>query len=116
MELLSKRLSEGLPVSIPTATFDNLYPYQREGVAWMSGLFKCDQGGILADEMGLGKTVQICAFLSGARMAGATHALLLLPLSLLDQWAKEARKWCPGWPVYTYHGSAAQRLHALRSV
>jgi len=37
-------------------------------------------------------------------------------VTLLDQWAKEARIWCPGWPVYTYYGSQAQRLQALRRV
>ncbi|CAK0812774.1 unnamed protein product [Prorocentrum cordatum] len=104
------------PFTLPQQTFDRLYPYQRAGVAWMARLWQKRQGGVLADEMGLGKTVQVCSMLNGARRAGATHALLLLPISLLDQWAKEARVWCPGWPVYTYYGSAAQRAQALRRV
>lgn len=41
--------------------------------------------GVLADEMGLGKTIQVCALLNGARKAGKTHALLLMPVTLLDQ-------------------------------
>ena len=41
--------------------------------------------GVLADEMGLGKTIQVCALLNGARRAGKTHALLLMPVTLLDQ-------------------------------
>lgn len=104
------------PFTLPQETFDRLYPYQRAGVAWMARLWQKRQGGVLADEMGLGKTVQVCSVLNGARRAGATHALLLLPVSLLDQWAKEARVWCPGWPVYTYYGTAAQRAQALRRV
>eukprot|EP00929_Paragymnodinium_shiwhaense_P118902 TRINITY_DN907_c0_g2_i1.p1 TRINITY_DN907_c0_g2~~TRINITY_DN907_c0_g2_i1.p1 ORF type:complete len:1937 (+),score=753.68 TRINITY_DN907_c0_g2_i1:111-5921(+) len=114
VELKIEGHSEGWPFLLPQTTFDSLYPYQRQGVAWMAGLQKMNSGGILADEMGLGKTVQICAYLAGARKAGATHALLLLPLTLMDQWAKEAKKWCPGWPVFTYHGTAAQRAQALR--
>eukprot|EP00930_Biecheleria_cincta_P046342 TRINITY_DN31958_c0_g1_i1.p1 TRINITY_DN31958_c0_g1~~TRINITY_DN31958_c0_g1_i1.p1 ORF type:complete len:1592 (+),score=415.02 TRINITY_DN31958_c0_g1_i1:431-4777(+) len=105
-----------LPFMLPSAVFDRLYPYQRTGVAWMARLFQRGIGGVLADEMGLGKTIQVCALLNGARKAGATHALLCLPVTLLDQWAKEARVWCPGWPVYTYHGTAAQRSKALRGI
>lgn len=105
-----------LPFMLPSAVFDRLYPYQRTGVAWMARLLQRRQGGVLADEMGLGKTIQICALLNGARKAGATHALLVLPVTLLDQWAKEARVWCPGWPVYTYHGSQYQRNKALRGI
>lgn len=107
---------QGQPFPLAAETFEKLYPYQRSGVAWMARLWQAQQGGILADEMGLGKTVQVCAFLNGARKAGATHALMLLPLTLLDQWAKEARVWCPGWPVHIYYGSSAQRAHALRRV
>jgi len=96
--------------------YERLYPYQRDGVAWMARLFQQHHGGVLADEMGLGKTIQVLALLNGARKAGATHALLLLPVTLLAQWAKEARVWCPGWPIYIYYGSPAQRAKALRGI
>lgn len=102
--------------TLPRDIFESLYPYQRTGVAWMARLWQDKLGGILADEMGLGKTVQVCALLNGARRTGATHALLLLPVTLLDQWAKEARHWCPGWPVYIYYGSGAKRIRALRRI
>lgn len=105
-----------LPFALHRGTFNNLYPYQRAGVAWMARLWQAGQGGILADEMGLGKTVQLCALLNGARKAGATHALLLLPVSLLDQWARESRKWCPGWPVCLYYGQPNERKRALRRI
>jgi len=96
--------------------YDRLYPYQRDGVAWMARLWQRHKGGVLADEMGLGKTIQVCALLNGARKSGATHALLLLPVTLLAQWAKEARTWCPGWPVHIYYGGAAQRAQTLRRI
>jgi len=96
--------------------FEQLWPYQRAGVAWMAQLFQSGKGGILADEMGLGKTVQACTLLTGIRAAGATHALIIVPVTLLDQWDREASKWCPDWRVYTYHGSPGQRLRALQGV
>jgi len=102
--------------TLPVDVFDRLYPYQRSGVAWMAQLLQKSHGGVLADEMGLGKTIQVCALLNGARKAGATHALLLMPVTLLDQWSREARAWCPGWPVYTYYGTPAQRAKALRGI
>eukprot|EP00931_Biecheleriopsis_adriatica_P049693 TRINITY_DN2874_c0_g1_i2.p1 TRINITY_DN2874_c0_g1~~TRINITY_DN2874_c0_g1_i2.p1 ORF type:complete len:1458 (+),score=425.55 TRINITY_DN2874_c0_g1_i2:102-4376(+) len=104
----------GRPFALPLNSFRDLRPYQREGVAWMARLYEAGKGGILADEMGLGKTVQACSVLSGLRRAGGTHALILVPVTLLDQWAAEARKWCPGWPVYVYHGTPSQRARALR--
>ncbi|CAJ1368243.1 unnamed protein product [Effrenium voratum] len=104
------------PFLLPVETFDKLYGYQRQGVAWMANLFRKKHGGVLADEMGLGKTIQVCALLNGARKAGATHALLVMPVTLLDQWGREARLWCPGWPVYVYYGTAAQRAKALRGL
>jgi SNF2 family DNA or RNA helicase len=43
-----------------------LRPYQRLGVAWLSHLQCHGLGGVLADEMGLGKTLQALALLSAA--------------------------------------------------
>ncbi|CAE7227557.1 ercc6l [Symbiodinium sp. CCMP2592] len=108
--------AEGPTFTLTVDIFDRLYPYQQKGVAWMARLWQKGHGGVLADEMGLGKTIQVCALLNGARKAGATHALLLMPVTLLDQWSREARLWCPGWPVYTYYGTAAQRAKALRGL
>jgi SNF2 family DNA or RNA helicase len=96
--------------------YQRLRPYQREGVAWMAQLYHLKQGLILADEMGLGKTVQALALLSGAKKAGAKHALIIVPVTLLDQWDREASKWCSEWRIYTYHGSPAQRVRALQGV
>eukprot|EP00913_Durusdinium_trenchii_P030311 g28395.t1 len=105
-----------LRFALPNDIYDRLYGYQRDGVAWMAQLLNRQHGGVLADEMGLGKTIQVCALLNGARKAGKTHALLLMPVTLLDQWSREARSWCPGWPVYIYYGTVAQRAKALRGI
>jgi SNF2 family DNA or RNA helicase len=89
-----------------------------EGVQWLLSIVhkhkdsECP-GGILADEMGLGKTIQICAFLEQwnrerereikewtsnphrDRIARPQNlaVLLVLPLSLMCQWADELTKW-----------------------
>eukprot|EP00930_Biecheleria_cincta_P059238 TRINITY_DN44993_c0_g1_i1.p1 TRINITY_DN44993_c0_g1~~TRINITY_DN44993_c0_g1_i1.p1 ORF type:complete len:1597 (+),score=383.03 TRINITY_DN44993_c0_g1_i1:35-4825(+) len=104
------------PLRLPRKLHDHLCPYQREGAAWMWHLYQKKHGGILADDMGLGKTVQTCALIQATRSSGPTHALVVMPVTLLDQWARELRKWCPGCPVYIYHGSAAHRSNALRAV
>lgn len=93
-----------------------LSEYQREGIAWMWRLYLAKHGGILADELGLGKTVQACSFLSCARNAGARHALVVVPVTLIAQWSQDATRWCPDWPVYCYHGTSLQRACALRNV
>jgi SNF2 family DNA or RNA helicase len=96
--------------------FSSLRPYQRAGVSWMAEIYQAEKGAILADEMGLGKTVQACALLSGIKKAGASYVLIIVPVTLLDQWDREASKWCPEWRVYIYHGTAAQRARALQGV
>ena len=97
------------------AIASQLYPHQKEGVAWLSSLASgvvaaardggtpssssstspppqnvLFRGGILADEMGLGKTRQVAAFLRGAIDSGVVRrALVVAPKSLLRVWAAE---------------------------
>jgi len=104
------------PLLLPRSLHSALRPYQTSGVLWLWNLFQAKQGGVLADEMGLGKTVQVCALLSGVRRAGRRRVLIVVPVSLLEQWASEASKWCPEWPVYTYYGTPLQRSCALNGV
>jgi len=116
VRLVEELSGEQQPFEVPQELHERLFTYQRRGVAWLGRVWRAAQGCVLADEMGLGKTVQVCAFLGGARKAGATHALILVPVTLLDHWACEAKVWCPGWPVYTYAGTALQREEALRGL
>lgn len=41
-----------------------LFDFQREGIAFLYGLYEQGSGGILADDMGLGKTVQAIGFIA----------------------------------------------------
>ena len=84
----------------------HLREHQREGVKF---LYECimgmrdfdGQGAILADEMGLGKTLQTIALLwtllKQNPVAGdqpvVRKALIVCPVTLVNNWRKEFRKW-----------------------
>nr|XP_015206601.1 PREDICTED: DNA excision repair protein ERCC-6-like isoform X1 [Lepisosteus oculatus] len=86
---------------------DKLYDHQKEGIAFLFGLHNDGKkGGILADDMGLGKTIQIIAFLSGMYDSELIkHTLLIMPTTLIGNWAKEFAKWTPGMRVKEFHGT-----------
>ena len=89
-----------------------LSDYQLVGLNWLWVMWTKRLGGILADEMGLGKTVQVIA-LFGALHAAGTHAgahLVVAPASVLDNWMRELKRWCPRLRVAKYHGAQKDRL------
>ncbi|RVE67809.1 hypothetical protein OJAV_G00085550 [Oryzias javanicus] len=99
--------------------YDKLYAYQREGVAFLYGLYRDGRkGGILADDMGLGKTIQVISFLSGMYDGELVkHTLLVMPTSLITNWIKEFSRWTPGMRVKEFHGtSKAERTRSLEKV
>ena len=84
----------------------HLRPHQREGVKFLyecvMGLRDYDgQGCILADDMGLGKTLQTICLLWTLLKQNPVHksdpvikkALIVCPVTLIDNWRKEFRKW-----------------------
>lgn len=75
-----------------------LKPHQLDGLAWMQHLLglapdHC-RGALLADDMGLGKTLQILSLVARAREEDPAMppALVVAPLSLLENWREEAEK------------------------
>ena len=83
-----------------------LRPHQREGVKFLyecvMGLRDYDgQGCILADDMGLGKTLQTICLLWTLLKQNPIYksdpvikkALIVCPVTLIDNWRKEFRKW-----------------------
>uniref|UniRef100_A0A8D0BTP3 DNA excision repair protein ERCC-6-like n=1 Tax=Salvator merianae TaxID=96440 RepID=A0A8D0BTP3_SALMN len=87
---------------------DHLFEHQKEGVAFLYSLYRDGRrGGILADDMGLGKTIQIIAFLSGMFDAGLIQSvLLIMPVTLVNNWTREFASWAPGIRVKVFHGTS----------
>ena len=96
---------------------DVLRGYQRDGVRWMAhNLVVRERGCILADEMGLGKTAQSLALVDyvlraqrESRLRTRGPALVVVPLSTLVNWEREAARWVPGAHVVAYVGPPAAR-------
>ncbi|BEJ00714.1 hypothetical protein CcaverHIS631_0505710 [Cutaneotrichosporon cavernicola] len=96
-------------VVVDPAIREKLRDHQREGVSFM---YRCvmgmtganGTGCILADEMGLGKTLQTIALIhtllkqspwsNESKVIG--KALVVCPVSLVNNWAQEFKKWARG--------------------
>lgn len=105
----------------PSALHAELRPYQREGAAWLAEMADLGLGGVLADDMGLGKTIQFLAVHLARTTTGATDpigdavptpedgdvppTLVVCPVSVLGNWAREAARFAPSVPVIRYHGA-----------
>uniref|UniRef100_I1PNX5 Helicase ATP-binding domain-containing protein n=1 Tax=Oryza glaberrima TaxID=4538 RepID=I1PNX5_ORYGL len=85
-----------------------LKPYQLVGVNFLLLLHRKNIGGaILADEMGLGKTVQAVTYLTLLRHLyndPGPH-LIVCPASVLENWERELKKWCPSFSIIMFHGA-----------
>jgi len=92
------------PVTLDPSFKAELRPYQEKGVNWLAFLHSLNFGMCLADDMGLGKTVQVLALLHLLKHRGEKGAsLLVIPASLLANWADELRKFAPDILFYTAH-------------
>ncbi|HXH59365.1 DEAD/DEAH box helicase [Iamia sp.] len=81
-----------------------LRPYQHSGVAWLAEMAELGLGGVLADDMGLGKTLQLLALHLHRRPLGRP-TLVVCPVSVLGNWARETARFAPTVPVRRYHGT-----------
>lgn len=97
--------------------------HQLEGLAWMQHLLalapdKC-RGALLADDMGLGKTLQILSLVARMREEDpdTPPALVVAPLSLLENWKEEAEKFLePGaLKILTAYGEGLAGLRVDRA-
>jgi SNF2 family DNA or RNA helicase len=84
-----------------------LYPYQVEGVDWLSFCVDNGVGTILADDMGLGKTAQIIALCCDIlEKSPKARILVVIPNPLLDNWIREFKFFSPTIEPYVHHGSS----------
>jgi superfamily II DNA or RNA helicase len=95
-----------LPVTVPAAFTATLRPYQQHGVDWLQHLRAHGLGGFLADDMGLGKTAQTIAHIVIEQAEGrlVRPALIVVPTSLVANWAAELTKFAPCLRVAVLHG------------
>ena len=92
------------PVTISPLFKAKLRPYQEKGLNWLAFLHSLRFGMCLADDMGLGKTVQVLALLHLLKHRGESGAsLLVIPASLLSNWANEIMKFATDLTFYTAH-------------
>ena len=77
-------------------------PYQKHGYAWLKFLEESGFGGILADDMGLGKTLQVISLLADQK--NKKSSMVIVPRSLLFNWAAEIEKFCPKLTYTIHHG------------
>jgi len=104
----SLRGQQTLPVVMPPQGLQaELRPYQQQGLNWLQFLRAHQFGGILADDMGLGKTLQTLAHILTEKEAGRLQqpALIVVPVSLLGNWQREARRFTPDLRVHVHHGA-----------
>ncbi len=127
MEQLRQR---SINYASPEGLQATLRSYQLEGFKWMSLLNNNRFGGILADDMGLGKTIQTIALLlnqyhtnesgsttnargqldmfegvQGFNNSSVPASLIVMPTSLVHNWANEIIKFAPKLKVYLYTGN-----------
>jgi len=98
------------PTDAPKHFKGTLRPYQKAGYDWLQFLNQYRFGGCLADDMGLGKTVQTLALLQSQKEAGIKEpSLLIMPTSLLYNWALEAKRFTPKLKVMFHTGTYREK-------
>ena len=107
---------EFLDLEAPIPGFcGELRGYQRRGVEWIRFLTDNGFGALLADDMGLGKTVQTIAWLLSCRAERPEgRALVVAPLSVLENWRREFARFAPSIRVFVHQGSARPRSVGFR--
>ncbi len=84
-----RNLKQDIQTTIPASLTAVLRDYQVTGFHWLCRLAHWQVGGCLADDMGLGKTVQSLAGILVNAHQGPS--LVVAPLSVLNNWEKEAK-------------------------
>lgn len=74
-------------------------PYQEFGVKYILSF----KNVLLGDEMGLGKTIQSIATINHLSQLGDKYAIVVCPLSIIENWRVEIGKWSE-LDSFIYHG------------
>lgn len=98
----------------PSEVNATLRSYQQQGVKWLSYLHKHQLGGCLADDMGLGKTLQTITLLSQVYPKQKKPTLIVMPRTLLFNWANEIDKFNDSLSYYTYYANNRDLKEAVK--
>ena len=93
-----------------------LREYQMEGIDWLVKMHHLGMSSILADEMGLGKTIQTICFLTHLKLDLKLKgpSLIIVPLSVLDNWMAEFKRFSPTMRCVKLHNSDAAEREYMR--
>ena len=111
------------PALITSTTPDKAFKgelrkYQQKGLDWLYFLHSLRFGACLADDMGLGKTVQVLAFLNRLKSdlkksrKPRKASLLVIPASLISNWANEINRFSPKIKFHIAHPGANPKKNA----
>ena len=96
---------EAAAVDVPVEGLHaQLYPYQKDGVAFLRLVADEGLGCILGDEMGLGKTLQVIALVQAETNVQRVPALVIAPATLLENWRREFALFAPQLSVLVHAG------------
>ncbi len=102
-------------LEVPPSLSHTLRDYQVMGFSWLSTLASYGLGGILADDMGLGKTLQVLSFLLARMDQEKAPALIVVPTSLMYNWADEIQRFTPELAFRLVNGTKEERTALLDS-
>jgi len=129
----------GVKSEIPDGLNAQLRSYQHDGYSWMYQLYENKLGGCLADDMGLGKTVQTLTLLLKLKKKNTLSflpesnteqqlslfepapapsgiqpaSLIVMPTSLIHNWANEIQKFAPSLTIYKHVGSTRNKASKM---
>ena len=82
-----------------------LFPYQKNGLRWLTTITSQEIGGILADDMGLGKTIQILALIATESFERRVPSVVVAPSTLLENWRREIARFAPSLRALIHSGA-----------
>ena len=116
-EMLERLDGKGFEELIqPEGFVGTLRPYQIRGYSWLAFLGQWGLGGCLADDMGLGKTIQMLALLQSDWPLSKRPILLVCPMSVMNNWQREAARFVPDLPVMIHHGVDRRRAKEFEDI
>lgn len=96
-----------------------LKDYQLHGLSFLAHMHDNGMNCILGDEMGLGKTLQtlsLFAYVHENTKGIIDPHLIVCPLSVVDTWLREIRRWLPSFRTLRFHAQESERMRLKLAV